>query len=249
MTVLNFNSDDDLINSIVWNSASFYTEGGLLKISNTTGDADYIVWPNYSPDGDLIVPMVKDNTAVSSMGVIFRAVDSDNFWNFTVTMDGLLRVYIYNNGGGVELYNDTVTLTDNSLFRVSDDGSTINFYFNDVLVHTRDSETHANGTMAGIRLESTGMFAESITFPSGAVANVSTLGISTSNNLPASGSVQFYVHKVSDKTVFHQGTASFVNGNANIELPIADFPVGTSVDWSIIDPSNELSASARQDTE
>jgi hypothetical protein len=249
MTTLNFNSNDELLNATVWGGGSFYTEGGLLKISAVTSEPDYIVWPNYSPDGDLIVPMIKDGTATSSMGVIFRAVDSDNFWNFTVTTAGLLRVYIYNNGGGVELHSETITITDNVLFRVSDDGETINFYCNDVLVHTRDSDTHAEGTMAGIRLESTGMFAESITFPSGAVATASTLNISTSNNLPASGSVQVYVHKVSDKSVFYQGLVPFTNGNASVELPIEDFPVSELVDWSIIDPVNELSASARQATE
>lgn len=103
-----------------------------------------------------------------------------------------------------------------------------------------DLNGNGNATLSGF---TTGGFVANST-----LATTSDLVIDTTNSLPASGNFQYYIHKVSDKTVFQEGLAAFTNGTATIQLPIDDFPVGTSVDWQIIDAVNSLEAGARQNT-
>lgn len=199
-----------------------------------------------------------------------RFVDDSNYIQLSAYSYGALKV-INNRGGTVETLftqNGIVpSIGDFTLgIRCIDDDVVVYYNGNSKQSITLDPDELSTGFTTHFRLAGAGTavslddvrialsdaavttLSGGVAFPAGAVAATSSLLIETTDNLPASGILQWYAHKVSDKTVMSEGTAEFTNGDAQIDLSITDFPVATSVDWFFIDTANNLVAGARQNT-
>ena len=234
-------------NTTVWGNGGFFIDNGSLKADNNSS-LNVIVWPS-SPDGGWSGNFIENNTSSANYGVVFRGVDANNYWVASLNYAGRLRLTLVENGSTSTLHDANIADTSSPVILVDASGDTINITVDGNLVHTETSSVHQNGTYAGLRVDSTNHEVTEFSYTDPAGAASSILKIRNNNDLPVSEAVQVYVHKVADKTVMFEGVISFTNGDADIPLPLAEFPVGTTVDWSMIDPANEMASSARQDTE
>ena len=233
--------------TVVWGAGGFFVESGSLKV-NANSTLNIIVWPS-SPNGGWSGSFIENNTSSANYGVVFRGVDANNYWVASLNYTGRLRLTLVENGSTSTLHDANIADTSSPVILVDASGDTINITVDGNLVHTETSSIHQGGTYAGLRVDSVNHEVTEFSYTDSASSTSSILKIRNDNDLPVSESVQVYVHKVSDKAVMFEGVVSFTNGDADISLPLADFPVGTTVDWSMIDPVNEMASSARQDTE
>lgn len=201
--------------------------------------------------------------------IIIRAVDENNYYAAEAWSTGVLKLIKVDNGSESQISSQNGNIPANEEFYVGirgvGDKVIVKAFGIETDPHTITDAKFLTATKAGVHVTrsnvaidnlriaesdgSTTILAGGVDFPAGSGPTTSTLAIQTTNNLPASGNHQYYVHKVSDKSKYQEGLATFTNGAATIALPIADFPVSEAVDWQVIDPTGELEAGARQDTE
>jgi len=155
-------------NAVVW-GGDFETQSGVLKPLGNTSNAR-AVWPS-KKDGVFEADIIVDSQSNGNLGIIFRGVDSDNYWIVRGTSSsGVHGLYKYVNGSGILVKNMTDPKKNSIHFRVEAYGESIKVYRDlELEVEVKDS-THREGNFAGFRMDNAQHGLQKITYQSTDVA-------------------------------------------------------------------------------
>ncbi|MFC4699397.1 hypothetical protein ACFO4O_04390 [Glaciecola siphonariae] len=218
-----------------------------VNISIETGGK--VVARNSSARLEVVIPNIQEGDLITGFDFERAANDTATLTANGVSASGAFAgTYILQGFGGwssssTELVYDGKFEGGQAIITAADGYSKTFDFTPESGTNVQDGQGNQTGTLEGFTTG--GFVANSSVVPP---ATTSSLILDIDNDLPASGSFQVYAVKVSDKTTLYQSTASFNNGQATLTLPITNFPVGTQVDWFVIDATNQKCAGARQAT-
>lgn len=182
----------------------------------------------------------EGSNATASSGPAWRYQDGNNHWYAVITPStGELKLGRVASGSAANVEVYTIPSFDNTASYLIE----VTFLARNVLVDlngtqvidfTNASDFLATETAHGLKFGSTDVSLDDLTIDSlgGTAPSVSRVLLDMTDDLPASATVSFYAHKISDKTKFHYESITMTNGAAIVSLPLSDFPIGTDVHWS-----------------
>ncbi|GFD70932.1 hypothetical protein KUL113_03520 [Tenacibaculum sp. KUL113] len=191
-------------NSQVW-TGSFDITNGLLKTSTDVANSR-IVWPSLS-ENVWETTITRTGGSSGYCGLIFRGVDSQNYWALIVNLSssGKTRLVKYVNGSGDIIYERNLDGLSNTInLKVRAFGDEIVAYVDDEKFKTHTDSTYEDGTFSGVRFDATGYETNRVLTPSEPVQtfnanklNLTKLGILFNNHslLTSAGATEeFWFH-------------------------------------------------------
>ncbi|GFD84975.1 hypothetical protein KUL150_10340 [Alteromonas sp. KUL150] len=190
-------------NSEVW-TGDFEIANKTLKTVSSVANSR-IVWPSLA-DGVFQQTFTRTNTDSGYVGIVFRGVDSQNYWALIITVsNGRTRLVKYTNGSGDIVYERTLSgITNTVELKVRAIDDTIIAYVNGIRFKTEVDTTYQDATLAGTRLDSAGFYVDNaltpdtpiIRYPEKAMA-VTKLGVLYNNHsllATADATEEFWPH-------------------------------------------------------
>ena len=195
---------DAIPNAQVW-TGSFEIANGLLTTSTSVANSR-IVWPSLS-ENVWETTITRTESSSGYCGLIFRGVDSENYWALIVNLSssGKTRLVKYVNGSGDIVYERNLGGLSNTInLKVRAYGDEIVAYVDDEKFKTHTDSTYMDGTFSGVRFDATGYETNRVLTPSEPVQtfnanklNLTKLGILFNNHslLASAGATEeFWFH-------------------------------------------------------